>query len=226
MAGLLLQSIARTLVSSLWLGWVLRSNTRWMQDIVGWACTSCTMVWKSRWVWARSKQMLPTLYDQQTESISEPLTCYCITLFCLNYHLQYFELCVWVDNVLASSQSYKLLCVPAVVACAMFACIRIGCTCFVRVLLLHAQIIYGLVSVWRECNFSYTARYFMPKIYSYVTDRHCSTTNWVGLAHAHPISGWPRGSQRVEHGDCQKPSWSSITLIVKSTYWPCFLLNA
>jgi len=29
--------------------------TRWMQDIVGQAWASCTMVWKCCWVWARSK---------------------------------------------------------------------------------------------------------------------------------------------------------------------------
>ena len=42
--------------------------TRWMQDIVGWEWASCTMVWKSWWVWARSKYMLPTLFDRQTSS--------------------------------------------------------------------------------------------------------------------------------------------------------------
>ena len=37
-----------------------------------------------------------------------------------------------------------------------------------------------------ECNFSYIACYFMPKIYSYVTDQHRSTMNSLG-SHTHPI---------------------------------------
>ena len=41
---------------------------RWMQDTVGRAWVRCTMFWKSCWVWARSKQMLPTLYDSLAES--------------------------------------------------------------------------------------------------------------------------------------------------------------
>ena len=94
-------------------------------------------------------------YDQQTESIW-PLTWYCITLFCFNYHLQYFELCVWVDNVLALSQSYKFPCVPVrPCSCCMWnVCMHLYWMYMFRTcVILHAQIIYGLVSMWCECNF-------------------------------------------------------------------------
>ena len=46
---------------------------------------------------------------------------YCIALFCFNYHLQYFVLCIWVDNLLAISltSSHACLCGLTVAARTM-----------------------------------------------------------------------------------------------------------
>ena len=57
----------------------------------------------------------------------------CIALFCLNYHLQYFVLCVWVDNWLALSiiTSHTYLCGPAVAAYTMLQQCR-GCNVYVH----------------------------------------------------------------------------------------------
>ena len=44
--------------------------------------------------------------------------------------------------------------------------------------ILHKQ---NYSSIGVMSNFSYVACYFMPKIYGFVTDRHCSSATSVGL---------------------------------------------
>ena len=113
--------------------------------------------------------MLPTSYDKQTESsycCIQPLpsqvdgitslfalinTCstlnfVCGLAICLLYHLQlHTRACAqWLHAQYSSST-----------ADAMFVCIRMEM--FRTCVILHMQIIYGLVSVGCECNF-YTLR--------------------------------------------------------------------
>jgi len=59
---------------------------------------------------------------------------------------------------------------------------------FCMCVILHAQIIYNLVSVGRERNFSYVQAlwcHFWSDDITSVTDQHISTTNNVELAREH-----------------------------------------
>ena len=97
----------------------------------------------------------------------------------------------WVDNLLALSTSHACLCGLAVAARAMLqqchahnVCVHPDvnvCMCVI----LHAQIIYGLVSLR---NFSYIQalwRNFWSDDVASVTNQYRSTTNSVGLTREH-----------------------------------------
>jgi len=83
-------------------------RTRLMQDTVRWARASCTMVGSiAEFVKGENRcyqhHMTDRLRVATLYSVSTITRWYSITLFCFNYHLQYFVLCVWVDNFLALS---------------------------------------------------------------------------------------------------------------------------
>ena len=59
---------------------------------------------------------------------------------------------------------------------------------FLTCVILHVEIIYGVVSVGRESNFSYIKApkcHFWSDDITSVTDRQRLTMNGVGLAHEH-----------------------------------------
>ena len=134
--------------------------TLWMQNIVGRAWVSCTLVWKCCWVWARSKQTLPTSNGRQTES-----SYICTAVFSQHHHnkmvLHRFVL-ITTCNICTLYLSWHFACFITYNFTCVSARPHSGCMhnapavpqmqCFTDAMfhtcvILHAQIIYGLVSV-------------------------------------------------------------------------------
>ena len=117
---------------------------------------------------------------------------HCIALFCFNYHLQYFELCVWVDNLLALSltTSHACLCCLTLAARAMLQQRRRHKVCMhpdVKVSYTHIVSVY----MWHECSglvTSLTAWYHIcdkstpcVRLWTTVWGSHVSTINRSSL---------------------------------------------
>ena len=143
--------------------------------------------------------MLPTSYDRQAESnycCIQPCSTitrrwYCIALFSFNACsiLNFvFELTI---NLLYHLQLHMH-------ACAALQWLHAECSSSACVIV-HAQIIYGLVLVWRECNFSYVKG---PMMSFLVWWRHFWSDD---------VNPWQLRSTPLDYEQCGARTWARIS---------------